>query len=111
MPSGAPVHKMDLAEVVLQYKNYIAAERLKEADMDGVDGSPKRTPGKIKRYITAWKKGFHRNRAERLEEDELARDYEEIFKAIKAEEDYTDLKGKGKLWIGKDYVNFIFKVI
>lgn len=118
MPGAAAATKVELAEVVRQYKEFIANERLKEADIEGIDtvdnSSPRHhQPGKLKRYINAWKKrGFHRrNREEKIEEDELAKEYELIFKAIKAEEDYADLKGKGKLWMGKDYVNFIFKVM
>ncbi|PAV76032.1 hypothetical protein WR25_02848 [Diploscapter pachys] len=108
---------MDLAEVASKYKEYVesgAVEKEKHRAATPPLGKRKMTgTNRLSRAVGNWKA----NRAKRkwkqmLNTDEMTLAYELDWlrlKEIQEDNDHDQLDGQAKLWIGKDYVNYIVK--
>ncbi|PAV60056.1 hypothetical protein WR25_19542 [Diploscapter pachys] len=108
---------MDLAEVASRYKEYVesgAVEKEKHRAATPPLGKRKTTgTNRLSRAVGNWKA----NRAKRkwkqmLNTDEMTLAYELDWlrlKEIQEDNDHDQLDGQAKLWIGKDYVNYIVK--
>ncbi|KAK0393419.1 hypothetical protein QR680_000203 [Steinernema hermaphroditum] len=110
--ASAVSKNMTLSEAAKKYKEYIdsgaVAEEKRRAQTPPLE---KRKKGVINRAVTNWR----HNRAKRrwkqvIDMDDATGAYELGWIRLKKDTvDETDMAGSGKLWLGKDYVNFIHK--
>lgn len=104
---------VDFADLVTKYKKAVDLGELREEKMRGDTPPPERRRDRLaKKALSAFKATSLKNRWRIKEHDKslFGEGYEvNWLNLINSQPDEEDFVGSGKLWIGKDYVNFIFK--
>ncbi|CAJ0951474.1 unnamed protein product, partial [Mesorhabditis belari] len=111
--SNAVEHGMDVRTAVEKYKNYVESGKFaEEKHRASTPPGREKKPNRISRVVSNWRG----NRAKRrwkqiLDQDDVVGEYELDWLRLKdlSKEVEDELDGGVKLWIGKDYVNFIVK--
>uniref|UniRef100_A0A914WDE3 phospholipase D n=1 Tax=Plectus sambesii TaxID=2011161 RepID=A0A914WDE3_9BILA len=109
------VTKMDVGEAVERYKAYVESGRAEREKREGGTPPPEEhKKNKLQRAISQWKSSRAKRRWRQIsrEDDATAygKEYEIGWLRLQEEEvDETDMVGSGKIWLGKDYCNFVHK--
>ncbi|KFD56520.1 hypothetical protein M514_02624 [Trichuris suis] len=111
--SSSRFHFQNISDLMAKYKKRTESKLESESDRKSDSANPPPRRRSIFANVHPWQKLRHalKEGTFRQEEfDEAAKYYEERLVTLQQEDDVdSGLLGGGKYWIGKDYVNFIFK--